>query len=181
MASTKGTHIFISYKRVEPDILVARAVCEALSQHHDVFIDQIIPVGIRWGERIEAEIHQADFFIAFLSAESIHSEMVTAEIARAYHLTKSQDGRPRILPVRLAYREPFRYPLSAYLDAISWAFWQGSDDTPRLIAEIMKAVSGDALPLGTMEGKSDLVQKGTMLPLPPPSASAPLEMPGIHL
>src|SRR5215831_13072566 len=177
MASTKRPHIFISYKRVEPDILVARAVCEALSQHHDVFIDQIIPVGIRWGERIEAEIHQADFFIAFLSAESIHSEMVVEEIATAYHLTKSQDGCPRILPVRLAYKEPFQYPLSAYLDAINWAFWEGLDDTPRLIAEIMKAVAGDALSIGTMEDKSGLVQKGTTLPLPPPSASASLEIP----
>jgi len=176
MASTKRPHIFISYKRVEPDILVARAVCEALSQHHDVFIDQIIPVGIRWGERIEAEIHQADFFIAFLSAESIHSEMVVEEIATAYHLTKSQDGCPRILPVRLAYKEPFQYPLSAYLNAISWAFWEGPDDTPRLIAEIMKAVAGDALSNGTMEDESGLGQGGTTGPLPPPSASAPLEM-----
>jgi hypothetical protein len=61
MASTKRTHIFISYKRVEPDVSVARAVFEALSQHHNGFIDQIIPVGVRWGELIEAEIHQASF------------------------------------------------------------------------------------------------------------------------
>ena len=173
MASTKGTHIFISYKRVEPDISVARAVFEALSQHHDVFIDQIIPVGIRWGERIEAEIHQADFFIAFLSAESIHSEMVVEEIATAYHLTKSQDGRPRIIPVRLAYREPFRYPLSAYLDAINWAFWEGPDDTPRLIAEIMKAVAGDALSNGTMGTRVDLGKEA-------PQAHCHLRLPQPH-
>ena len=125
MASTKRARIFISYKRIELDTSVAWEIFEALSQQHDVFIDPIIPIGVRWGERIEAEIRQADIFIAFLSADSIGSEMVVAEIAKAYHLTKSQDGRPRILPVRLAYREPFQYPLSAYLDAISWAFWQG--------------------------------------------------------
>jgi hypothetical protein len=39
MASTKGARLFISYKRIEPDISVARAVFEALGQHHDVFID----------------------------------------------------------------------------------------------------------------------------------------------
>src|SRR5262249_46826565 len=118
MASTKRARIFISYKRIEPDTSVAREVFEALRQQHDVFIDQIIPVGVRWGERIEAEIRQADFFIAFLSAESVHSEMAVGEVTTAYHLTKSQGGRPVILLVRLAYREPFQYPLSAYLDAI---------------------------------------------------------------
>ena len=49
MASTKRARIFISYKRVEPDISVAGEVFKALSQQHDVFFDQIIPVGIRWG------------------------------------------------------------------------------------------------------------------------------------
>jgi hypothetical protein len=177
MARTKRTRIFISYKRVEPDASVAREVFEALSQQHDVFIDQIISVGVRWGERIEAELHQADVFIAFLSAESMHSEMVTAEVAMAYHLTKSRGGRPVILPVRLAYREPFQYPLRAYLDAINWAFWQGPEDTPSLIAELMQAIAGVALPIGTMPAKSGLVQTSAALPLPPPSSSAPLEMP----
>lgn len=145
MASTKRARIFISYKRVEPDTSVAREVFEALSQQHDVFIDQVIPVGVRWGERIEAEIRQADVFIAFLSADSIYSEMVVAEISTAYQLTKSQGGRPVILPIRLAYRAPFPYPLSAYLDAINWAFWQTPEDTPCLITELMHAVSGAAV------------------------------------
>jgi hypothetical protein len=125
MASTKRARIFISYKRIEPDTSVAREVFEALRQQHDVFIDQIIPVGVRWGERIEAEIRQAAVFIAFLSADSSGSEMVVTEISIAHQLTKSQGGRPVILPIRLAYRAPFPYPLSAYLDAINWAFWQG--------------------------------------------------------
>jgi len=57
MASTKRSRVFISYKHIEPDALVARKVYEALSQQHDVFIDQSMPVGVRWGERIEAELH----------------------------------------------------------------------------------------------------------------------------
>ena len=142
MASTKRARIFISYKRIEPDTSVAREVFEALRQQHDVFIDQIIPVGVRWGERIEAEIRQADVFIAFLSADSIGSEMVVAEISTAYQLTKSQGGRPVILPIRLAYRAPFPYPLSAYLDAINWAFWQAPEDTPRLITETYMLLPG---------------------------------------
>src|SRR5262245_29990236 len=112
MANPKRAHIFISYKRIEPDTSVAREVFEALTQQHDVFIDKIMPVGERWGKRIEAEIRQADVFIAFLSADSIGSEMVVAEISTAHQLTKSQGGHPVILPIRLAYRGPFPYPLS---------------------------------------------------------------------
>jgi len=134
-------------------------------------------VGVRWGERIEAEIRQADVFIAFLSADSIYSEMVVAEISTAYQLTKSQGGRPVILPIRLAYRAPFPYPLSAYLDAINWAFWQTPEDTPCLITELMHAVSGAALPIATSQAKSGLLQSSATLSLPPPSASAFLEMP----
>jgi AAA-like domain/TIR domain len=177
MASTKRARIFISYKRVEPDFSVAREVFAALRQQHDVFIDQIIPVSVRWGERIEAEIRQADVFIAFLSADSIGSEMIVTEISTAHQLTKSQGGRPVILPIRLAYRAPFPYPLSVYLDAINWAFWQDPADTPRLITELMYAVSGEALPIGTTQAKSGLLQGNATPSLSPPSASAPLEIP----
>jgi len=97
MASTKRARVFISYKRVEPDTSVAREVFEALSLQHDVFIDQLIPIGVRWAERIEVELRQTDFFIVVLSAEAVQSEMVIAEISTAYQLAKSQEGRPAIL------------------------------------------------------------------------------------
>ena len=117
--------IFISYKRnVEPDMSVAPQVFEVLSQEHEVFIDRMLKVGSRWAERIEAEIHRSDFLICFLSEASVHSEMCIAEISTAHHVAKEQGGRPMILPVRLAYLEPFKYPLSAYLNGINWAFWQ---------------------------------------------------------
>jgi TIR domain-containing protein len=79
MAEThpQRARIFISYKRnVDPDEPVARQVYEVLGLHHLVFIDQAMPVGMRWAERIEAELRRADFLITFLSAESIHSAMV---------------------------------------------------------------------------------------------------------
>nr|WP_042341884.1 AAA-like domain-containing protein [Calothrix sp. PCC 7507] len=172
--------IFISYKRhVTPDEPIALQVQQALAQHHTVFIDQIITVGTRWAERIEAELCQADFFIVFLSEHSIHSEMVEAEIATASRLAKEQNGKPMILPVRLAYREPFQYPLSAYLDAINWAFWRDEEDTPRLIAELMQAISGGELAIA-QANQADLLQprEASTLPQPFPSAQPiSLEMP----
>jgi hypothetical protein len=59
--------IFISYKRnSNPDESIALQVFRALSQQHEVFIDQTMLVGTLWAKRIEAEIHRSDFLITFL-------------------------------------------------------------------------------------------------------------------
>ncbi len=71
--------IFISYKRnIEPDTPVATAVYEVLRQKHDVFIDTTIQVGENWAERIQRAIKESDYLISFLSANSVHSELVVA-------------------------------------------------------------------------------------------------------
>lgn len=179
--STPGKRIFISYKRnTEPDEPVALQVFEALSRQHQVFIDQTMAVGTHWVERIEAELRQADFLIVFLSAQSVHSEMVEAEIKMAHNLAQVQQGHPVILPVRLAYRQPFQYPLSAYLNHINWAFWEDAKDTPHLIAELLRAISGGKLAISEEKSKADLIEISQPSKLPHPFASAQpvsLEMP----
>jgi len=177
--------LFISYKRgVEPDEPVALEIFQALSQDYEVFIDQTMTVGTRWAERIEAEIRQSDFLITFLSAHSVHSEMVLGEIETAHHLSQEQ-GRPTILPIRLAYRDPFVYPLGAYLNGINWAFWDSPIDTPRLLEELRQAIAGNPLSIATAQAKTDLTnsaQPSNPMPQPLPAAQPvslklPLEMP----
>ncbi len=138
--------IFISYKRnVTPDTPVATTVFEALRHNHDVFIDTTIQVGEKWAERIQNAIKESDYLIIFLSENSVHSEMVIAEIETAHHTGKT-NGKPTILPVRLAFSEPLVYPISAYLNPLQWALWDSESDTPRLIEELQRAVSGGTLP-----------------------------------
>ena len=175
--------IFISYKRgVSPDEPVALEVFKALSESHEVFIDQTMTVGTHWAERIEAELRRSDFLISFLTQNSVTSEMVRGEIETAHHLEKQQ-GKPVILPVRLAFRDPFTYPLSAYLNGINWAFWENPSDTPRLIRELMQAIAGDALSIRTDRSKADLITLPSPasepeIPQPLPSAQPlSLEMP----
>src|SRR5262245_28167681 len=137
--------IFISYKRsVAPDEPVALEAFNSLRQHFDVFIDQTMSVGTLWADQIEKEISNADFVIPFLSEHSISSEMVIGEIETAHRLYKER-GRPRILPVRVDYHEPFKYPLSAYLNPINWAMWRNESDTSRLIEELRSAITGGEL------------------------------------
>ena len=178
--NAQRARIFISYKRDEaPDEPVALQVYEALCRQHDVFIDQTMLIGTRWAERIEAELRRSDYLITFLSARSIHSEMVLGEVETAHRLYK-EHGRPIILPVRLAYSEAFQYPLSAYLNAINWANWEHEKDTPGLIAELVQAVSGGELTID-QAAQDQVVQARPCEPMPPPTAVAQpslrLEMP----
>jgi hypothetical protein len=159
--------IFISYKRnADPDQQIALAVYQALSQQHDVFIDQTMLVGIPWVKQIERELRRSDFLISFLSVQSVNSEMVAGEVATAHHLASAQNGRPAILPVRLAYRAPFQYPLSAYLNDINWAFWDGPQDTARLIEELARAIAGATLNMPDVSLVSPNLQPSRLRPTP---------------
>ncbi|NET32710.1 MAG: TIR domain-containing protein [Cyanothece sp. SIO1E1] len=173
--------VFISYKRsVTPDESVALAIFQALRSAHQVFIDQTMLVGTRWAERIETEIRQSDFLITLLSEQSVNSEMVKGEIETAHHLAKQQGGKPVILPVRLDYLEPFQYPLSAYLNGINWALWQGDGDTPRLIEELLQVIAGGEPPIevNMPQIEPPPPRQPTGIPQPSPSAQPGwLEMP----
>jgi hypothetical protein len=171
--ATQRARIFISYKRCDPDQTIAAEVYRALSQQHEVFIDQTMLVGTPWAQRIEDELRRADFLITFLSEHSIASEMVLGEIETAHRLAKERNGPPVILPVRLAYREPFKYPLSAYLNPINWASWDGPADTPRLIDELNRAITGGALAGKGQPAQSQPPLISSAVPQPLPSAQPP--------
>ncbi|MGB7380565.1 MAG: AAA-like domain-containing protein, partial [Rivularia sp. (in: cyanobacteria)] len=138
---------------------------------HQVFIDQKILVGTSWAKLIETEIRNSDFLIVLLSERSVHSEMVEMEIRMAHEFAQVQSGKPAILPVRLGYRQPFQYPLSAYLNHINWAYWSDEEDTPQLIEELKQAIFSSKLSLST-EQNIELIPLNELPSLPRPSPSA---------
>ncbi|MEM6255673.1 MAG: AAA-like domain-containing protein [Cyanobacteria bacterium P01_D01_bin.156] len=177
--------VFISYKRnMATDETVALQLHADLGQNNSVFIDQQMLVGTHWVERIENEIRQADALIVLLSAQSVHSEMVLQEIELAHKIAEDNGGKPRILPVRLAYREPFQHPLSVYLNPINWALWDSEADTPGLIAELEQAIAGGVLSIDGRR-KAEIVQTPPQPKIPQPlpvaqpinKAPAKLELP----
>jgi AAA-like domain/TIR domain len=164
--------VFISYKRIEPDSTVARELHQSLTQAgHEVFLDVTMPVGVLWAQRIEAELNRADFLVVLLSEQSVQSEMMIGELGTAFRLKK------RLLPVRLAWKEPLKYPLSVWLDPINWAFWRGPEDTAWLVGELERALAGGALSAGGEDTRREVLQPAppTALPLPLPLASIELE------
>lgn len=186
---TANLRIFLSYNRsIRPDELVALDLHNALRQQHNIFIDQEMPIGTPWAETIKKEIFQADALIVLLSEQSAQSEMVQQEIALARESAALRQGLPLILPVRLCNTAPFRYPLNEALDPLQWAFWNSTEDTPRLIAEIQSALVGKSLPIETEAAKRKLLSllpatesrssqdSGQSVLLPPdPMAQPPIE------
>ena len=130
--------VFISYKRnVEPDEPLALYLYHFLKERgHNVFIDQTMKIGVEWGREIQAQIETSDFFLVLLSQASADSEMVVEEVEYA-HQRKKTHGRPRILPVRVAYTDRLPYRLGAYLDPLQYALWQSESDNEALAQAIL--------------------------------------------
>ena len=101
----RTARVFLSYKRnVESDGALADQVVAALSAAgHLIFIDKQLRVGQDWAAEIDRQVRQSDYLIVFLTAESILSEMVRAEIEIGRDQA-AKTSAPRILPVRLALR-----------------------------------------------------------------------------
>jgi hypothetical protein len=165
--------VFLSYKRnAEPDEPLAGQILQSLTdQGHSVFIDQKIRIGQDWAGQIESELRQADFLVVFLSDASSRSEMVKGEIEIARRQA-AQTGKPKILPVRVAFTGSLPYPLNAYLDQIQYALWQGESDTEKVLADIQEVLGGGELP--ESESLRHQPDGGDL----PPAYAAPLLPPG---
>ncbi len=142
-------HLFICYKRsAESDQKLATYLYQFLTQHgHEVFIDQTLRTGDAWLEEIDRQIKASDCLIALLSKESADSEMVQAEVSRAYEYRKLQ-GRPHVLPVRLAYEGLLPYTIAAFLNPQQYVVWHSAADNQRVAHDILAAIEG-RLPLQT--------------------------------
>lgn len=133
--------VFISYKRhAEPDEPLALQIRTALEQAgHQVFIDQALPVGIAWAQAINRQIEASDFLIVLLSAASVQSEMVAAEVAYA-HKHHQGTGKAKVLPVRVRYKDTLPYQLSHYLEPLQYAQWHDAGDSEDLIRQLLDAI-----------------------------------------
>jgi hypothetical protein len=136
--------VFLSYKRnAQPDEeLVAMLERELSRRGHKVFIDRHLKVGKDWPSEIERMVRQADVVIPLLSAASIHSEMLAWEVQEAHSEGQRRGGRPRLMPVRVAYEGPLPSELSPLLDRLQYFLWNGPYDNLRLVDDLIDAFHG---------------------------------------
>jgi hypothetical protein len=85
-----GKQLFISYKRHtdydEP--LAIRLYAALKAQGYEPFLDQSMPVGSHWPNRIHEALSASDFLVLLISEASIESSMVAEEVRMA------QQGTP---------------------------------------------------------------------------------------
>ncbi len=137
----RRSHLFICYKRnVDPDQKLAKYLHRFLTGlGHDVFIDETLRAGETWLEEIDQQIKASDFLIALLSKESADSEMVQAEVRRAYEYRKRQ-RRPHTLPVRIAYEGLLPYSIDVFIDSLQYVVWQNEADNESVAQDILAAI-----------------------------------------
>ena len=74
--------------------------------------------------------------IPLLSAASMHERDAGLRV-RVAHEVAEQAGKPRILPVRVAYDGPLNDEIAGILDRVQYTVWEGPQDDERLIEELL--------------------------------------------
>jgi hypothetical protein len=78
--------------------------------------------------------------VALLSEASVRSEMLEYEILTAHEAAQLQNGKPRILPVRLGFTGRLSDALAPILDPLHYTVWNGPQDNIRLVEELVSAL-----------------------------------------
>lgn len=141
-SAPKPLRVALLYKRnAQPDEHVLRLLeAELRAQGHEVFIDRHLTVGVEWAKEIERQVRTADAVIPLLSAASITSEMIAYEVQIAHEAAQQQEGKPRLLPVRIDYEGALPDPLSSILAPIQYVLWSGAEDDDQLAEELLSSL-----------------------------------------
>jgi hypothetical protein len=160
LAPQKKLRVALLYKRhAQPDEYVLRILEEHLKTDYDVFIDRHLSIGVEWAREIQQQISTADAVIPLLSASSVQSEMLAHEMEIA-HEAAQQNGKPRLLPVRVNHQALLPEPFASILNPLQYAYWSGKQDDQHLREEITKA-----LRMPTRTAPKNLEAEGGAVPL----------------
>jgi len=136
--------IFICYRRnVKEDRSLAEYLYKYLREKgHDVFIDLNMRVGTAWLTEIDERIKSSDCLIVLVSKDSAESEMVQAEVKRAYEY-RGRKGRPKTLPIRMKYEGMLPYAIDAFIGRVQQIEWNGLEDNEQVAQAISKVIVKD--------------------------------------
>ena len=101
-----------------------------------MFFDQRLQTGQDWNAEIERGLDACDAFCPLLSATSVASPMVQAEIERVGE-RRRRHGSPEIWPIRCRFDGRLPYDVGAHLRRIQYLTWQGDADTAFALDELL--------------------------------------------
>jgi serine/threonine protein kinase len=131
--------IFLLYK---PDAqtdaaLAARIKLQLADNHFIVLSDEQPHPNVEWAAEVTRRARTADAVVAFLSAESIESEMLAFVVETAYEAAQRRFGRPRLLPLRVAFTAALPEHLAIMLNDQEGVLWQGADSEAGMIQAML--------------------------------------------
>ncbi len=134
--------IVILYKRnAQPDEEILRLLEDELKKSgYKVFIDRHLLVGMEWAREIEKRISQAEAVIPLLSQSSSASEMLAYEIQIAHESAQKQNGKPRILPVRVNFSGSLSESVSAIVSRLQYAEWKSPNDNSAVVKAVLDSL-----------------------------------------
>lgn len=164
VAGGKTFRIALLYKRnAQPDEHLLKFLEDELTaQGHSIFIDRHLTIGVEWAKEIEKQVRTADAVVPLLSRASSTSEMLAYEVQIAHEAAQHQQGKPRLLPVRINFEEALPDPLGGILAPIQYFLWSGPDDDRRLLAQLSSSLSD---PEPAVLSKEEIKQPGGAVPL----------------
>lgn len=140
--STAKMRVAILYKRhAQPDEeILSLLEADLRAQGYEVFVDRHMSIGVEWAQEIERQVRSADAVIPLLSAGSVSSEMLTYEVQTAHDAAQKQNGKPRLLPVRINFEGPLPDALAGILNPLQYASWASPQDNNRLTRELLNSL-----------------------------------------
>jgi serine/threonine-protein kinase len=168
------SHVFISYRNLEPESSLAQDFYQALvTAGYEPFMSgQSHLQGQGWAQRMNEALKACDYYLLLLSPHSANSEMVLEEIRTVKQLQGTRTiPKPVILPIRLSLplSLPLNYELRGYLHRIQQRFWHSSADTESLIQDLLALLTQGS------QASASLSETGTpsgALSITPPLRSA---------
>ncbi|MCF7764407.1 MAG: AAA-like domain-containing protein [Verrucomicrobia bacterium] len=119
---------------------------ELISQGFSVWIDRNTLFGVQWAQEVEQQIRTAHAVVPILSNASARSEMVAFEIENAHESAQRQQGRPKLIPIRVGTVDPLPEPLAGILDPLKTLDWTSAEDQPALFTKLVSALKNVAAP-----------------------------------
>ena len=135
--------IFISYSSKD-EALAQKFYDELSSARHQPFLAcENIQPGEKWGDRIDLELKECDYFLVLLSEHSVKSDRVIGEVTRAKE-RQDKENKPVIIPIRVKLHNPIKYRLGSMVEPYQHLDWDSEEDTDRLVKKIRSIISGFA-------------------------------------
>ncbi len=129
-----GKQVALLYKRnSEPDEHVLSVLERSLADAgYQVVVDRNM--------QIERNIRDADVVIPLLSEASKDSDMLSYEVEVANDAARSGQGKPKLIPLRIAYQGPLGGSLHSILSALPSVVWNGQGDDASMVSQLLAAM-----------------------------------------